>query len=524
MADDVFGFIADDVSRIRDVVSFVEKSPRYERKQRRYTAPPQPVNGSCDCCPPCCGTLWYVVGDELIWTADFYEGVPEKQLDDWYSSAGPWPYVNACDADTAGNVYQCAIRSAKLETSLSKPQRKMYSLRSYDSAGNLQWSWAKHPDGFVSGSVRDTDFGTTKVRCGGANVFTSYYDSGSDMYLRRHSTTDGVPIWDINATQVNTDYGDVTTLVGAGPTRVLLTLASGGEDCPVVVLDHDGEFVWGEATNGNFTPVWIDDSDRTFMIPVPAIGSLTVDGDAVGLFDLDGNYINTPIIRDGFEPTRLRSIGDQVCVSNGTEVRLYTIGGTGNYTQKITSTESLMVLSDRVGTKTEFLTRLRSATDLSAAHFFYPPTPLALGDEYLFSDAMPFSGGSVWCGRRVCGKTLEPDADTPTTTSTTSTSTTSTSTTTGTTSATTGSTTTGTTSTTTESTTTGSTTTGSTTTGSTTTAGCVANGCVWTWTSGAWVNTSSVLCVVPCAACLTAPGFSGSMEGETATTNCEISI
>ena len=455
----------------------------------------------CDCCPPCCGTLWYVVGDKIVWTADFYEGVPESQLDNWYSSSGPWPNVNACDADTAGNVYQCAFRSAKLETSLSKPQRKMYSLRSYDSAGNLQWSWAKYPDGFVSGSVRDTDYGTTKVRCGGENVFTTYASlADSDCHLRKHSTIDGVPIWDINATQVETSYGDVSYMVSAGPTRVLLTSGSAISDgYPVVVLDHDGAFVWGEQTNSYFMPVWIDDSDRTFMVSLVSGGSsagsgTNVSGDCVAVYDADGTLIDTPIIRDGFHPLKLRSLGDQVAVSNGTEVRLYTIGGTGNYTQKITSTESLMVLSDRVGTKTQFITRLRSTTDLSAAYFFYPPTSISIGDEYLFSDAMPFSGGSVWCGRRVCGKTLEPETATPTTTSTTSTSTTSTSTTTGTTSTTTGSTTTGTTSTTTGSTTTGttSTTTGSTTTGTTsTTTGSTTTGTTSTTTGSTTTGTTS---------------------------------
>lgn len=115
---------------------------------------------------------------------------------------------------------------------------------------------------------------------------------------------------------------------------------------------------------------------------------------------------------------------------------------------------------------------------------------------------------------------------TTTTSSTTTPSTTSTSTTTGTSTTTSTSTTTGTSTTTDTSTTTGtstttdtSTTTGTTTTGSTTT-GCVVNGCTWTWTSGAWVNTGST-CVVPCAACLTPPPFSGN-EGDTATTTCEI--
>lgn len=477
MADDVFGFVEDDVARIRDVVSYVEKSPRYTRKERRYTAPPQAV-AACDCCPPCCGTLWYVVNDEIIWTADFYEGVPESELDNWFSTGGPWPMASTCDIDSNGNVYQTGGSfSSKLVTNLSKPQRKMYSIRSYDSLGNLQWSWAKYPDGFVSGGSRATDYGTTKVRCGGANVFTTYASlTDSDCHLRKHSTTDGVPIWDINATQVETSYGDISFMVSAGPTRILFTSGSAISDgYPVVVLDHDGAFVWGEQTNSYFMPVWIDDDDQTYMISLVSGGTVagsgtTGSGDAVAVYDADGSLIDTPVIRDGFQPVRLRTWGDKCCVSNGTEVRLYTIGGTGNYTHKITSTEKLMVLSDRVGSKTEFVTRLRSTTDLSTAYFFYPPTTNSVGDDYLFSDAMPFSGGSVWCGRRVCGKTLEPDTDTPTTTSTTSTSTSTTTgstTTASTTSTTTASTTTS--STTTSSTTTGSTTTSSTTTGSTTT-------------------------------------------------------
>lgn len=525
-----------DLRKMRQIV--LGSEPGKSSKLRR--AHWDESENACDCCPPCCGTLWYVVNDEIIWTADFYEGVPQSQLDDWYSSGGPWPYVNACDADSAGSVYQCAFRSAKLETNLSRPQRKMYSLRSYDSAGNLQWSWAKYPDGFVSGSVRDTDYGTSKVRCGGANVFTSYTAlTDSDCHLRRHSTTDGVPIWDINATQVETSFGDVTEMVGAGPTRILLRSASAISDgYPVVVLDHDGVFVWGEQTNSYFMPVWIDDDDQTYMISLVSGGTVagsgtTGSGDAVAVYDADGNLIDTPVIRDGFQPVRLRTWGDQCCVSNGTEVRLYTIGGTGNYTDKITSTESLMVLSDRVGTKTDLITRLRSTTDLSVAYFFYPPTSISIGDGYLFTDAMPFEGGTVWCGRRVCGKTLEPDTDTPTTTSTTTTSTstttgsTTTASTTSTTTAstttsstTTASTTTGSTttsSTTTESTTTASTTTGSTTTGSTTTEACSASSCVYTWNGSSWDLTS--FCANGGCAC-DSPGFGGMFVGQTTTVTC----
>lgn len=51
MADDVFGFIADDVDRIRNVVSFVEKSPRYTPKQRRYGGPPQMLWEVCTTTP-----------------------------------------------------------------------------------------------------------------------------------------------------------------------------------------------------------------------------------------------------------------------------------------------------------------------------------------------------------------------------------------------------------------------------------------------------------------------------------------
>ena len=45
MADDVFGFIADDVDRIRNVVSFVEKSPRYTPDTKRRYGGPMSVNG-----------------------------------------------------------------------------------------------------------------------------------------------------------------------------------------------------------------------------------------------------------------------------------------------------------------------------------------------------------------------------------------------------------------------------------------------------------------------------------------------
>jgi hypothetical protein len=523
MADgDLFGFSENDSRRIADTVRFVEQNPRYSNRRRVYTERPISDSSDCDCCI-CCGTLWYVVGDEIIWSADFYDGVPESQLDDWYSSGGPWPYVNACDADTAGNVYQCAFKSSVLVTNLSRPQSPMYSLRSYSSSGDLQWSWAKYPTGYVSGSVRATDLGCSKVRCGGANVFTTYSIlDDPDFYIRRHSTVDGTPIWDINFTASFPTYGDLSYMVGAGPTRILLTSGTAETDgYPVVVIDHDGTFVWGEATNGEMMPVWIDDSDNTYLISLTSGGAspgtgYASNGDIVMMRDANGAEIDETIIRDGFRPTRLRTLGDQVAASNGSTIRLYTIGGSGNYTDTLTSTELLMVLSDRVGSKTEFLTRLRSTADLSAVKFFYPPTGESLGDEYLFSDAMPFTGGSVWCGRRVCGKSLEDDEDTPTTTSTTTTTTTTT------TSTTTAAPTTTETSTTTAAPTTTETTT---TTTSTTTSACVPNGCEWTWSAGgsSWSVTNNT-CVVPCAACVTPPGYSGMSDGELAYLDCEISI
>lgn len=79
---DVYGFEEDDVSRIRDVVSFVEKSPRYATKQRRYGGPP-PAGGlpliryeitSPDCADGSalavitavsCGVTSPAVGDEI---------------------------------------------------------------------------------------------------------------------------------------------------------------------------------------------------------------------------------------------------------------------------------------------------------------------------------------------------------------------------------------------------------------------------------------------------------------------------
>ena len=124
MTDDVFGFGSDDVSRIREAVSFVEKNPRYTLKERRWKGPP-PTTG-CDCCPPCCATLFNVVGDEIIWTADFYKDVSQAELDTWYVG-GVMPIAGSCDSDSNGNVYQCGFRSAKLQTNLSRPQPAMWS-------------------------------------------------------------------------------------------------------------------------------------------------------------------------------------------------------------------------------------------------------------------------------------------------------------------------------------------------------------------------------------------------------------
>ncbi|MFO1042224.1 MAG: hypothetical protein U0941_10585 [Planctomycetaceae bacterium] len=126
----------------------------------------------------------------------------------------------------------------------------------------------------------------------------------------------------------------------------------------------------------------------------------------------------------------------------------------------------------------------------------------------------PVDCGTTTTSSTTPSTTSTTSTTTPSTTgSTTSSTTTETSTTTGTT--------TGTSSTTETSTTTGTT---STSTSSTTANPCVSLGCEWTWSGSGWSNTNSSLCMVPCAACVTQPGFSGSMPGEKAYTNCEIAI
>ena len=330
------GFNRRDAIRIENSVLGYEHQIIPGPSRRKPISAPLPRE-SCDCCPPCCGTLWYVVGDEIVWSADFFKDVSQYDLDNWFSAGGPWPYVSSCDVDSNGNVYQAGLRSARLQTDLTKPQQAMYSLRSYSSDGQLQWSWGKNPYGYVSGSVRDTDLGISRLRCGGADVFGAYGILTNDhCYLRKHSTTDGTPVLDIDATSVNTSYGSANVFVGAGPTTLVLTgYGEATTHYPIIVLDHNGNFVWGEKSNG-FEPVWVDKTDVLYGI---CRGSATPDGDRVASYDSGGTFLNVPIIRDGFIPARLRTLDNQLVADNGSEIRLYTINGTGNYTHKTTSTE-----------------------------------------------------------------------------------------------------------------------------------------------------------------------------------------
>jgi hypothetical protein len=388
----------------------------------------------CDCCV-CCATLWYVVDDEIAWSADFFEGTSEYDLEHiGFSPTDPgvWPWANACDVDSNGYVYQCGRRSAKLETSLSKPQQPMYSLRSYNSDGTLRWSWGQYPYGYVSGSVRDTDEGLALVRCGGAYAFTSQYIIGTDDFIvRKHHPDTGVPIWETNLRDVYDVVHPVNILVGAGPTRLVLKADPAIELFCMVITDHDGTFIFGDSGGLAGVPVWVDDNDSTYLLNLDSSGvsnGAFLSGDAVMVVDLNGSIVTVTVITDGFEPTRLRVYGDQLLASDGSELRLYTIGGTGTATATVTTSEKAMVLTGvTAGGKNEFSTRLRSASTLAARAAFMPKSIASLGDDYLFTDAMPTATGTVWCGRRRCGVTIVPEEDTPTTTSTTTPSTTGTS-------------------------------------------------------------------------------------------------
>ncbi len=477
MADgDVYGFEEGDVARIRDVVSFFEKNPRYARKERRWRN--QPPATACDCCPPCCGTLWYVVGDEIIWTADHFEGLSEYDLTHiWViggaSDAGIWPWVNSCDTDSNGNVYQGGMPSRKCDPILSHTQPPMYILRSYDSTGNLQWSWCDYPVGYSAGGLRQAPNPISRVRCGGAHVFTTQagYDTGSHIWLRRHDPSDGTVVWSVDISQMWTDnatFGDPNlqfTVVNANSDSVFVSASAGGGGyTAIMTIDHDGNLLGTNRLSLHVASAAWMDSDG--IIYVATGSSPDAYGRMIGVYDNSCGFLTsvTTISDTGFSVTSLRVSGGVITAGNGTYIRTYIAGGSGAYTNTVTTSENVMMAnSDDVGSKNDDVARIRDA-DLTARVFL--TTQLA-SDSAAITDAMPFTGGSVWCGRRWCGKTIEPDVDTPTTTttSTTTSSTTTASTTTG--STTTASTTTA--STTTESTTTASTTTASTTTGSTTT-------------------------------------------------------
>lgn len=471
-----------------------------------------PEQSSCDCCPPCCGTLWYVVNDEIIWTADHFEGLTDYDLTHMFdpaSATGVWPWAQTCDTNSDGNVFHGGAPSRNLVPSLSKPQPPMYTLRSYDSTGNLRWSWSDFPNGYVSSGVRLAPNPIARVRCGGAHVFASQsgYESGtSHAWLRRHNPDTGAVIWSVDMSQMWTDnavFPDADLafqLINANADSVFVAASISSDSyTAIMTLDHDGNLLGtNRLTAHRASACWMD-ADGTIYVSTG--GSPDAYSRMVGVYDNSCGFLTSvaTISDTSFSVTSLRVSGGVITAANGTYIRTYTVGGSGSHTHTVTTGEKVMMANSAdVGTKTDDLARIRNA-NLTARVFL---TPQMAGDAQAILDAMPFSGGSVWCGRRWCGKTIEPDADTPTTTSTTTTSTstttgsTTTASTTSTTTAstttsstTTSSTTTGSTttsSTTTESTTTASTTTGSTTTGSTssTTAACTGS-CVYTsWAVG----------------------------------------
>jgi hypothetical protein len=491
MAD---GFLVskDFLNRASRSIRKTERDPALRNVTRRVNWPDA---GSCDCCPPCCGTLWYVVDDEIVWTADHFEGMSDYDLDYYFGSLGSWPYVNSCDEDASGYVYQGGLPSSRVVTNLLLPQSPMYTLRSYDSAGNLRWSWSDFPNGYSGGGTRHGPGEITKVRCGGDHIFTTQADisfSPSHTVARRHSQTDGSVVWQQDLTQLfvtlaprGTPDPDVGFVLWAASPDLVLYAGRIPSDSytAILVLNHDGTVAHSSVSNAiAYNAAWMLDNDNIYF-------ALGTSPDIYGRMVTEGTISvassRATISDTSFIPQSIKVIGDLLVATNGSNVNSYTIGGTGSPTHTITSDEKvLMLTADDAGTKDDDAARIRNS-DLTKRVFF---TPQTAADQFAFTDAMPTLAGSVWCGRRRCGVKLLTEGDTPTTTSTTSTSTTSTSTTT----ASTTSTTTGTTSTTTGSTTTGSTTTGSTTTGSTTTD---------TSTTGSTTTASSTTASSTTAAC-----------------------
>lgn len=484
MADDVFGFIADDVSRIRDVVSFVEKSPRYATKQRRYGGPPPVANGggsgteSCGCCD----NKDCVSPDEAMIRAcaECDTGATTEYT---FTIGFPTTYSELEDTTTLTFSGSCTWLSEVITVAAADwvASRYYYTGDYVKNGANL----------YVC-----TNAGTSAASVGPTGT-------GSGI-------TDGGVQWDYSVSADTGNYQWQLTQAGLSST-LSLTLDSGTDvmnlgDRP---LTYIAEAPWSCRCISKMvlsTAESLMDSNGVDSVvcltPVASTGCCTncwgvtfsgITGPPAECLGINGPWVLT------YAGNTIE--GCQWDQGSGINVHLSW--------NRSTSIASLTVS----GASFPFIYRVTDAD-------------LCNGE----SKTLTLVGGSA-CTGVPSTVTLSPvdcatTTTTSTSTSTTSTSTTTASTTTGTTSTTTGTTSTTTGSTTTEtttSTTTASTTTASTTTGSTTTSGCLPNKCFWTWYDGVWYLSTNE-CVAPCAACVTAPGFSGSSNGETATTNCEISI
>jgi hypothetical protein len=155
--------------------------------------------------------------------------------------------VGQCDIDSLGNVYQVGWRTQTLQNVSALPQTvPMYTLRSWDSTGELRWSWSEKPYGAVvstnrSGptpllSVRATMIGSKPIVVVGDNWNLNVGSSGWNT-----GNTDGM----VNATAIDIDGNQLwrvkleagAQLVAAGTTRTLWSRSGGGW---IVLRNTDG--------------------------------------------------------------------------------------------------------------------------------------------------------------------------------------------------------------------------------------------------------------------------------------------
>jgi len=97
--------------------------------------------GRTGCCQQC-ATIYRVDADgKIVWKNDFFADAQTGLI-----------AVAQCDVDADGNVYQAATRLNNLvPVNYLEQSNPMYTLRSWDSDGNLRWSWSECPYGVEGG-------------------------------------------------------------------------------------------------------------------------------------------------------------------------------------------------------------------------------------------------------------------------------------------------------------------------------------------------------------------------------------